>query len=103
MIKSLGDYNKEKSSSADTKNIKWTQKNPNEPEKSKNKKKSKKISPTNIIYSDKITDEQTDERIFKVDKKQDSGKSKNKSSGKKFQKSSVSNCIIKPEFKRPGR
>ena len=38
MVKSLGDYNKEKSSSADTKNIKWTQKNPNEPEKSKNKK-----------------------------------------------------------------
>ncbi|HEY5735679.1 MAG TPA: hypothetical protein VIS47_03895 [Nitrosopumilus sp.] len=103
MVKSLGDYNKEKSSSADTNNIRWTQKNPSEPEKIKNKRKTKKISPTNIIYSDKIDDEQTDERIFKVDKKQDTGKSKNKSSGKKFQKSSVSNCIIKPEFKRPGR
>lgn len=103
MVKSLGDYNKEKSSSSDTKNIRWTQKNPNDPNKIQNKKKTKKISPTNIIYSDKIIEEQIVEKIFKVDNDTNSVKVKNESPGKRFQNSSVSNCKIKPEFKRPSR
>ena len=37
MYKSLMDYNIEQSSSADIKNIKWTQKNPKDTEKSKKK------------------------------------------------------------------
>lgn len=103
MVKSLGDYNKEKSSSADLKNIKWTQKNPNEPEKPKNKKKRKEISPTNIIYSNKIIEDQSVETVFKVEENPDSEKSKKDLTRKKFQKSSVSNCKIKPGFRRPGR
>ena len=47
MGKSLMDYNIEQSSSADIKNIKWTQKNPTDPDKPKKKKK-KQTSPTNI-------------------------------------------------------
>ena len=35
MVKSLGDYNIEKSSSTDTKNIQWSRKNPTDIEKSK--------------------------------------------------------------------
>ena len=50
MVKSLGDYNKEKSSSADVNNITWTRKNPVNTEKPKNKNR-KKISPTNIFPS----------------------------------------------------
>ena len=41
MGKSLGDYNIEKSSSSDVKNIKWTQKNPIGAEEPKKKKTGK--------------------------------------------------------------
>ncbi|MBA4718012.1 MAG: hypothetical protein HRO68_02490 [Nitrosopumilus sp.] len=43
MGKSLGDYTIEKSSSADIKNIKWTQKNPKDTDKLKKKKTDKKF------------------------------------------------------------
>jgi hypothetical protein len=75
MVKSLGDYNKEKSSSSDTKNIKWSKKNPVE----------------------KV------ERIFKVEEDLDEDKSKNQTLNRRFEKSSVSNSKIGPGYKRKAR
>jgi len=95
---SLVDFNIAQSSSSDLSNIKWTKKNPIEPKKSKSKKKAK-ISPSNIIYTEKI--EPSVERVFIVD---DSEKPRNKMDiAKRVQKSSASNCNIKQGFKRPGR
>ena len=108
MNKSLGDYNIEKSSSHNIRNIVWTLKNPADFEKSKNKKinpdkKFRKTSPTNIIYGDKPQSHV--EKIFKIDEVSDFEKSKNKkiNPDKKFQQSSASNCNIQEGFKRPGR
>jgi hypothetical protein len=102
MVKSLGDYNKEKSSSSNVKNIKWTLKNPTNNEKPKNKIR-KKISSTNIIYTENKKIEKTVEKVFKVEENTESEKPKNKISGKKFQKSSASNCKIERGFRRPAR
>ena len=95
MHKSLGDYNIEQSSSADIKNIKWSQRNPKDVDKKK-KKRTKKIPSTNIIYTQK-----TKESVEKVFKVEDTEKSKKKKTGKRFQKSSASNCKIEQGFKRP--
>ncbi len=96
--KSLGDYNIEQSSSADIKNIKWSQKNPKDAEiKKKNRKR--KISPLNIIYTEKI--KPSVKKIFRI--KEDIEKTKKKKTDKKFQKSSADNCNIQQGFKRPGR
>lgn len=102
MVKSLGDYNKEMSSSTDVKNITWTQKNPTDPEKPRNKNK-KKISPLNIIPSINNKTSKILERIYKIEEISNDGKTKNGMYDRKFQKSSASNCIIKPGFKRPAR
>jgi len=103
MGKSLGDYNIEQSSSSDIKNIKWTQKNSVDTEKSKNKKKTaKKISPSNIIYTKKT--KPFVEKIFKVEViETEKSKNKTKKVGKRFQNSSASNCKIEQGFRRPGR
>jgi hypothetical protein len=107
MGKSLGDYNIEKSSSSDIKNIKWTQKNPVDAEKSKNKKKTtKKTSPLNIIYTQNTKKvKHPVEKIFKVKEVINTEKSKNKKKkqDKKFQNSSASNCKIEQGFTRSGR
>ena len=102
MVKSLGDYNKEKSSSADLKNITWTQKNPTDTEKPRNKNK-KKISPSNILPSKKTKTPKTLERIYKIEEVTSEEKSNRNISDKKSQKSSADNCKIKPGFKRPAR
>ncbi len=103
MGKSLGDYNVEKSSSSDVKNIKWTQKNPINVDKPK-KKERKKISPTNIIHTQKNNKVNSSvEKVFKVEEGNDAEKSKDDKTGKKFQNSSASNCKIKQGFTRPGR
>ena len=102
MVKSLGDYNKEKSSSADLKNIKWSKKNIQDSDKPK-KKNRKKIPPTNIIINKNQRIENTTERIFIIEKESDENKSKNKIKKKKFEKSSVTNSKIEPGFRRPGR
>jgi len=96
---SLADFNISQSSSSDLSNIKWTKKNPTEPKKSKSKKKAK-ISPSNIIYTEKI--EPSIEKVFIVT---DSDKIQNKMKNvsKRVQKSSASNCNIEQGFKRPGR
>ena len=107
MGKSLGDYNIEKSSSSDINNIKWSQKNPVDTEKPKNKKKaSKNTSSTNIIYAQKTKKvESPVEKVFKVESIVEPEKSKNikKSTDKKFQNSSAANCKIQQGFTRPGR
>jgi hypothetical protein len=104
MGKSLGDYNIEKSSSSNIKNIKWTKKNPVDTDKSENKKKTKKTSPLNIIYSNKTKKvKPPEEKIFKVKDTIHSEKSKKKKTDKKFQNSSASNCKIEQGFTRPGR
>ena len=102
MVKSLGDYNKEKSSSADLKNITWSKKNLQNLDKPKSKNK-KKISPTNNLPTkNKITDNLT-EKVFKIETDIDEVKSKNKIDTKKFRESSASNCKIERGYKRPAR
>ena len=102
MVKSLGDYNKEKSSSADINNITWTKKNPINTEKPRNKNK-KKISPTNIIYSKNNKPSKVIEKIYKIEEMSSEEKTKNVISDRMFEKSSTDNCKIKPSFKRPAR
>jgi len=102
MVKSLGDYNKEKSSSADFKNITWTQKNPTDTEKPRNKNKNK-ISPTNILPPKKTKTSKTLKKVYKIEEISNEEKSKKEILDKKSQKSSVDNCKIKPSFKRPAR
>ena len=100
MVKSLGDYNKAQSSS-NANNIKWTKKKISVDEKPKKKRK-EKISPTNIIPLKNKKTSKSKKKVFII-KEDDSKKSNNNRIGKRFQKSSVSNCNIKPGFRRPGR
>lgn len=102
MVKSLGDYNKEKSSSSDVNNITWTQKKPTDTEKPRNKNK-KKISPTNIIYSKNNKPLKVIEKIYKIEVVSSEEKTKNDISDRMFEKSSMDNSKIKPSFKRPAR
>ena len=102
MVKSLGDYNKEKSSSSDLKNITWTKKNPTDIEKPRNKNK-KKISPTNIIYSKNDKPSKAIKKIYKIEEVSSEEKTKNNISDRMFEKSSTDNSKIKPSFKRPAR
>ena len=102
MVKSLGDYNKEKSSSTDVKNIAWTQKNPTNTEKPRNKNK-KKIPPTNILPSKNNDIQKIVKKVYKIEESIDEEKTSNYISDKKSQKSSADNCNIKPGFKRPAR
>lgn len=103
MIKSFGSYNIERSSSTDINNIKWTQKNPTDTDKPKNKKKStKNTSPSNIIYTETKKIKPSAEKVFKVVLNIES-KNKKKKENKKFQTSSASNCNIEPGFTRKAR
>ena len=107
MGKSLGDYNIEKSSSSDLKNIKWTQKNIVDIDKLKNKKKIKRnTSSSNIIYAQKVTKVKTSaEKFFKLEGSMDTKKSKNKKekTNKRFRNTSASNCNIEQGFTRSAR
>ena len=64
MVKSLGEFNISQSSSADIHNITWSQRNPRDTDIPK-KRKTRKISPTNIIYTTKIKIKQA-VKIFKI-------------------------------------
>jgi hypothetical protein len=106
MVKSLGDYRIEISSSFDSKNIQWSKKNTFEVNDSKRKKTGKKfnISPTNILQSSKPKkDQPVIEKVFKIVDVDDTDKSEKKKTGKKFENSSVSNSNIQKGFKRPAR
>ena len=100
MVKSLGDYNKEKSSSANFKNIAWTQKKPTDTQKPRNKNK---ISPSNILPSRNNETSKTPKKIYRIEKRTNKEKSNKEKLDKKSQKSSVDYCKIKPGFKRPSR
>ena len=102
MVKSLGDYNKEKSSSADVNNITWTRKNPVNTEKPKNKNR-KKISPTNILPSKNNEPVKKLDKVYKIKETSNEEKSNRYITDKKSQKSSADNSNIKPGFKRPAR
>ncbi len=105
MVKSLGDFNVERSSSSDTKNITWSKKTTSGSDKSRKKnpyKISKNTSATNIIYTD-MDEESSVERIFVVEQSSDANKNKNKNTDRKFENSSASNCNIQQGFKRPSR
>ena len=107
MYKSLVDYNIEQSSSADIKNIKWTQKHPKDTEKSKKKNANKRhqnSSATNINYTQKTKKVKPSvEKVFKVKEIVVTGKSKKKNANKRHQNSSASNCKIEQGFSRKGR
>ncbi|QDI88137.1 hypothetical protein Nisw_00630 [Candidatus Nitrosopumilus sp. SW] len=100
MGKSLGDYNIERSSSTDLKNIIWTKKNPTDPDKPK-KKNNKQTSPTNIIHSKNTKIISKTPKIFKIEEKMSTSKKKKTSS--KAQNSSLSNCKIEQGYKRKAR
>ena len=102
---SLGDYIIGKYSSSDNNNIKWTQKNPVDPDKPKNKKKTtRNTSPLNIIYSSNTKKvKPLMKKLFKIEKIISTNSKNKKKTGKRFQNSSPSNYIIKPGFSRPGR
>ena len=103
MIKSLGEYNKKRSSSADVNNITWTQKNPTDPDKPRNKNK-KKISPLNILPStNSISTSKILEKVYKIEQVSNTNKSKSELYDRRFENSSASNCLIGPGFKRPAR
>jgi len=106
MRKTLGDYNIEKSSSADVNNINWSQKKINDDKKPKKKKIVKKTqipSGTNIIYKnddEKIT---SYKKIIKINNEQNSEKSK-EITGKRFEnKASSLGQVKERSYKRPGR
>ena len=92
----------EQSSFLGTGNIKWTQKNPADTEKSKKKKTGGKTSSTNIIYTDETKVKSHVEKIFKIEEDLNT-ESKKEKTGKKFQTSSASNFKIIPGFSRKGR
>ncbi len=101
MGNSLGDYMLEQSSLSGPSNIKWTQKNPADAEKSKKKKAEKKTSPTNIIYTDDKVKPHV-EKIFKIVGRTNI-ESKKKKAVNKFQTSSASNFKIISGSSRKGR
>lgn len=98
---SFGDYTIAKSSSVDINNIKWTKKNQDITEKSKtSNKKTKKISPLNIIYTDDV-ENPTPNRIFKIQTEQT--EQKKKKNEKKVKTASTSSSKIQYSFSRRGR
>jgi len=102
MGKSLGDYNIKKSSSEDSKNIQWSNKNPIEGKQKKTGKKNPNSSSTNIIYSQNEEENEIN-KVFKIENNSDSIKSTNEISGKKYEKSSITNSKIKQGYKRKAR
>ena len=106
MRKTLGDYNIEKSSSADLNNISWSQKkqkNENKPKKEKNVKTNLTILGTNIIYKKDEIQEIVTEKIFKIKNEQNSEKSKEET-GKRYENTDSSLGQVKEKsYKRPAR
>ena len=98
MVKSLGEFNISLSSSADIHNITWSQRNPRDIDIPK-KRKTRKISPTNIIYTTKIKIKEA-VKIFKI---KVNDKPKKKNVAERFQNASATICKIARGFKRKGR
>jgi len=101
----LGDYNIERSSSSDVRNITWTKKTSMDTDKLKKKnpnKTSQKIPATNIIFTEAPIKVPA-KKVFKIEEVMDNSTSKKKRLDRKFENSSASNCNIKQGFKRPSR
>jgi len=98
MLKSLAEFNISLSSSADINNIRWSKRNPRDTDITK-KRKTRKISPTNIIYTTRIKIKEA-VKIFKI---KVSDKPKKKNVCEKFQNASVTICKIEQGFSRKGR
>ena len=106
MRKSLGDYNIEKSSSADVNNINWSQKKVNDDKKPK-KKKILKItqipSGTNIIYKNEDEKIVNSKKIIKINNEQNLQKSKKNIVKRIENKESSLGQVKERSYKRPGR
>ncbi len=98
MVITLGEYNISLSSSVDIHNITWTKRNPRDIDIPK-KRKTRKISPTNIIYTTKIKVKEA-AKIFIL---KENDKPKKKNTYEKFQNASVTICKIEQGFSRKGR
>ena len=105
MVKSLGDYNIERSSSSDVRNITWTQKTSMDTDKPKKKNPDKiyqKIPATNIIFTETGIKAPA-KKVFIIEEVINSTTSKKEHLDRKFENSSASNCNIQQGFKRPSR
>ena len=106
MRKTLGDYNIEKSSSADVNNINWSQKkqkSEDKPRKEKNIRTNLTTSGTNIIYKKEEDQKVVTEKIFKIKNEQNSEKSKEET-GKRYENVDASLGQVKERsYKRPAR
>ena len=106
MRKTLGDYNIEKSSSANLNNISWSQKkqkNEHKPRKEKNVKTNLTVSGTNIIYKKDSEQETITKKMFRIENEENSEKSKEKI-GKRYENTSTTLGKIKERsYKRPAR
>ncbi len=98
MVISLYEYNISQSSSADINNITWSKRNPRDPDITK-KRKTRKISPTNIIYTNEIKVKEA-AKLFKI---KENDKPKKNNTYEKFQNASVTICKIEQGFLRKGR
>jgi hypothetical protein len=106
MRKTLGDYNIEKSSSADVNNINWSQKKLNDnkkPRKKKEVKTSQIPSGTNIIYKKKEDEKKTTEKIFKIYNEEKLERSKEETGKRHENVASSLGQVKERSYKRPGR
>ena len=106
MRKTLGDYNIEKSSSADLSNISWSQKkqkNEGIQKKEKKVKTNLTVSGTNIIYKKDEEDEKITNKMFKIDNEVNTEKSKEKIGKRHENTSSLLGQVKERSYKRPAR
>lgn len=104
MVKSLGDFNRRKSSLTDANNVQWTHKKPTDIEKIRKKKPAKmfqKSDATNIRYTEKI--EPKIKKVFKIKEDASIEKLQIEEAGKMFQKSGATNSNIQKGWKRKAR
>ncbi|MDH3677270.1 MAG: hypothetical protein OEQ12_03105 [Nitrosopumilus sp.] len=94
MGNSLADYKIEQLSLSGINNIKWTQKNPVDPDEPKNKKKKRNTSPINIIYTSNPKVKPDTKKLFKIENDGDSRKSKNKGKQEKVFKTPLHLIIL---------
>jgi hypothetical protein len=106
MRKTLGDYNIEKSSSADVNNINWSQKKLNDdkkPRKKKIVKESQIPSGTNIVYKKNEDKEIPTKKLFKIDNEQKGEKSKEEIGKRHENVASSLGQVKERSYKRPAR
>ena len=106
MRKTLGDYNIEKSSSADVNNINWSQKKLNDDKKPKKKKIVKEgqiPSGTNIVYKKNDDKEVPTKKLFKIDNEQKGEKSKEEIGKRHENVASSLGQVKEKSYKRPAR